>query len=141
MAQDIFENGYLSVNSNVLSTYVQQMELSYEVETQDNTTMGDTTRSSIGGLKNWGLTVTFVQDFANGLLDAILFPLVGTVVPIEVRPDAGSVSTGNPKYTGYTLVKSYKPLGGSVGDLMTATLELVPAKSGANLAMLVRATS
>lgn len=140
MATDIFENGYLAVAANNISTSVKSMELNYEVETQDDTTMGDTTRSVKGGLKNWSVTATLVQDFANSALDSILYPLVGTVVAIEVRPDAGSVSTSNPKFTGNALLKSYKVLGGSVGDLQMCEIELVAAKGSGN-ANLTRATS
>lgn len=140
MATDIFENGYLSIASNNVSSSCQSIELMYEVETQDDTTMGDTTRSSKGGLKNWNVKATMVQDFANAALDSILYPLVGTVVAIEVRPDAGSVSTSNPKFTGNALLKSYRPIGGSVGDLHTCEIELIPSKGSGN-ANLTRATS
>lgn len=140
MATDILDNAYISINSNVLTTKANQVEINYEVETQDDTTFGDTTRSNLGGLKNWTITVQFVQDFANGVVDSLLFSQVGNVVPFEIRPDAGAVSTSNPKFTGYGLIRSYRPLGGSVGDLMTATLEMVPGK-GAGSPTLTRATS
>jgi hypothetical protein len=141
MAGQIYKNAYLSLNGSDVSHSTQELELTYEAETQDNTTMGDSTRSSLGGLKNWGVTATLVQDFTAASVDSILFPLVGTVVPIEVRPDNSAVGAGNPKFTGYGLVKSYNPLGGKVGDLETCKVEIVPAKSGANAATLVRATS
>lgn len=140
MATDILDNAYISINSNVLTTKANQVEINYEVETQDDTTFGDTTRSNLGGLKNWSITVQFVQDFANGVVDSLLFSQVGNVVPFEIRPDAGSVGVNNPKFTGNALIRSYRPLGGSVGDLMTATLEMVPGKGGGT-ATLNRATA
>lgn len=140
MATDIFDNAYLSIASNNVSTSVQSLELTYEVETQDDTTMGDTTRSSKGSLKNWSINATLVQDFASSALDSILSPLLGTVVAIEVRPDAGSVSTSNPKWTANALFSSYKIMGGSVGDLITTQITLIPSK-GSGTATLTRATS
>jgi hypothetical protein len=141
MPATIYKNAYLSLNGNDVSHSIQELELTYEVETQDNTTMGDDTRSSIGGLKNWSSNATFVQDFTAASVDSILFPLVGAIVPIEIRPDNSAVGSANPKFTGYALVKSYNPLGGKVGDLLACKVELVPAKSGANTATLVRATA
>jgi hypothetical protein len=141
MPSQIYKNAYLSLNGGNMSASVQELELTYEAETQDNTTMGDDTRSMLGGLKNWGVNVTFLQDFSSGAVDATIFPLVGTIVPIELRPDAGAVGIGNPKFTGYGLIKSYNPLSGKIGDLETCKVEIVPAKSGANPATLVRATA
>lgn len=128
MATQIFKNGFVSINGNDLSSDVQSVEISRSVEQQDDTTMGDNTRSVKGGLKGWSATVTFVQDFANAALDSILDPLVGTTVPIIVRPDAGAVSTSNPNYSGNALVASYNPIGGSVGDLNVCTVELIASK-------------
>lgn len=140
MPTDIYDNAFLSLNGTNVSDTVKSLELTYEVETQDDTAMGDTTRSSKGGLKNWSANVTFHQDFASGEIDSLLFPLVGTTIGIEIRPDAGSVSTSNPKFTGNALINNYKPLGGNVGDLMEGTISLVPSK-GAGTSTLVRATS
>ena len=40
---------------------------------QDDTVMGDTTRSEAPGLKNWELEGLFNQDYAAGEVDATLF--------------------------------------------------------------------
>ncbi len=134
----IFDNAYLSINGLNVSADVQQLDLDGEVETQDNTSMGDTTRSSLPGLKNWNASVTFIQDYTDGGIDSKIAALVGVIVPIEIRPDNSAVSASNPRHTGYCFIKTYKPIGGKVGDLLVSTVEIVPAKSGAHRADLVR---
>jgi hypothetical protein len=62
------------------------------------------------------VALEFKQDFAATKLDSIMWPLLGTVVPFEVRADQGVASTSNPKYTGFLLIKAWNPITGSVGD-------------------------
>lgn len=127
MAKQVLSNASVIVDGNDLSAYVQSVTLSYEAELQDDTTMGDDTRSNIGGLKNWSMDIQLVQDFAAGQVDAILFPLVGTSFTVELKPDAGAVSTSNPKYSGTGVLGSYSPIGNSVGDLAVAPITISPA--------------
>lgn len=51
-----------------------------------------------------------------------------------MRPDAGAVSSTNPKWTGTGVLTSYTPLSGAVGDFLSA-----PVTFGAG-SDLVRAT-
>jgi len=131
----VYTDAYLSIDSNDLSAYLQSLELLYEAETVDDTAMGDTARSSAGGLKNWTITANFHNSFAADELDSILFAKVGTAVSIEVRPTADAVGAGNPKFTGTGLLSAYTPLSGSVGDQLTVPVTIVAAGT------LTRATS
>lgn len=144
MPTQIYRDAYLLVNSVALSAFVQEMTLNYESETVDDTTMGANTRSSRGSLKNWSISAKLLQDFAASQVDATLFPLVGTTFAFEIRPSSAVVGTANPKFTGNALLTSYTVLSGSVGDMLSATIELVPSKGasgGVTAADLVRATS
>ncbi|WP_030682174.1 phage tail protein [Streptomyces cellulosae] len=108
---------YLSINANVLNTFTKKAEIAVEVEDKDVTTFASLGwKEVIGGLKSGELGCEFLQDFAATQLDAIMWPLLGTVVPFEVRADQGAVSTSNPKYTGSILIKGWSPITGSVGD-------------------------
>lgn len=111
---------YLSINGTVLNTFTKKAELSVEVEDKDVTTYSSAGwKELLGGLKSGELACEFLQDFAVTQLDATMWPLLGTVVPFEVRADQGAVSTSNPKYTGNVLIKSWNPIEGSVGDEAT----------------------
>jgi len=114
---------YLSINSNVLNTFTKKAELTVEVEEKDVTNYASLGwKEVIGGLKSGELGCEFLQDFAASQLDAIMWPLLGTVVPFEVRADQGAASTTNPKYTGSILIKGWNPITGSVGDEATVSM-------------------
>lgn len=127
---------YLSINANVLNTFTKKAELTVEVEEKDVTTFASLGwKEVLGGLKSGELGCEFLQDFAATQLDAIMWPLLSSVVPFEVRADQGAVSTSNPKYTGSILINGWNPLTGSVGD--EATVSVGFPTSGA----VVRATA
>ena len=108
-----------------LSAYVQSCEPSFEVEMQDDTAMGATSRSNDPGLENWGFSVTFVNPFAAAGPDATIWPLKGTKFAIIFRPDAGAASATNPQYSGQASISQWTPVSGSVGDEAIGTLDLV----------------
>jgi hypothetical protein len=114
---------YLSINANVLNTFTKKAELTVEVEEKDVTNYASLGwKEVIGGLKSAELGCEFLQDFAASQLDAIMWPLLGTVVPFEVRADQGAASTSNPKYTGSILINGWNPITGSVGDEATVSM-------------------
>lgn len=121
MATFVWLDAYLEVNSVVLSEWVRSLTLNYEAEMLDDTTMGTSgTRSFRGGLKNWSVDVTFLQDYDAGGPDATCFPLVGAAaVPIAVRPTSAVLGPTNPEYQGDGSLESYPPLGGEVGTMAT----------------------
>ncbi|GGZ80249.1 phage tail tube protein [Streptomyces echinoruber] len=114
---------YLSINGQTLTTYTKKAELSVEVEDKDVTTYASLGwKEVLGGLKSGELGCEFLQDFAASQLDAIMWPLLGTVVPFEVRADQGARSPSNPGYTGNILINGWNPIEGSVGDEATVSL-------------------
>jgi hypothetical protein len=114
---------YLSINSNVLNEFTKKAELSIEVEEKDVTNYASLGWKEVtGGLKSGELGCEFLQDFAATKLDAIMWPLLGAVVPFEVRADQAAVGTGNPKYTGSILINGWNPITGSVGDEATVSI-------------------
>ena len=135
MAEVVFTNAYLSINAVVLSDHIRQITLNYSAEPQDITAMSDTTRQRIGGLLDWSITIEFNQDYAASEVDVTLFAIVGTVIAIEIRPDAGAVAVTNPKYTGNALLESYQPIGGTIGEVHVAPITLTAGGA------LTRATS
>jgi len=137
MATLILDDASVVLNSVDLSDHVKSVALTYEADLQDNTAMGDNTKSNQGGLKNWSMDVTFNQDFAAGEVDATIFPIVGSDVPVVVKPTSAAVSATNPSYSGTGVIGSYNPMGGSVGDLQQTSVSISPA----NHTDLTRATS
>lgn len=140
MATLIFNDASVVINAVDLSNDVKSVTLNYEAESQDDTAMGDSTRSGKGGLFNWSISVEFHQDFAASQVDATLWGIVGTSVAVVLKPTSAAVGPTNPTYTGNGMLTSYTPLSGSVGDILPATCEIVPSKGSGN-SNLVRATA
>jgi len=121
MATFVLTDATLTVGGTDLSDHIRCISLDYGAELQDDTVMGDTTRSVAGGLMTWAFTVEWLQDYAVGEVDATLFSLVGTSVALVGKPTSASVSTTNPSYSGSGILGSYNPMGGGVGDQATAS--------------------
>lgn len=119
MAKMVFTSNYVALNGTDLSAYCNKAELSVEVEDKDVTTFGSAGHKEvIGGLKSGTLALEFKNDFAAAALDAILWPLLGTVVTFETRPTSAAVGASNPKWTGSVLINGHGA-GGGVGDEAT----------------------
>lgn len=128
MASSVITDGFISLGGTDISAYVKSFSLPYGAEMLDDTAMGDDTRKNKGGLKTWSVDVTFKQDFADNLLDEILFPLVGTSVAVIMRPiKATVVGPSNPNYTGTGIVEKYSPFGNAVGELATTGITIQSA--------------
>ena len=131
MAEIVLTDAFVSVDGNDISGNVKSVTLSYSAEMLDKTAMGDDTRNKIGGLKDWNMSVEMHEDYAAAGVDSILFPLVGSTVPIIVRPTSAVVGVNNPQYAGSGVIESYPPLGGAVGELASASMSI---QSGGTLA-------
>lgn len=107
------------INSIDLSDHVLSATLNYSGDLQEDTSMGDGSRTRLSGLKDWSLEVTFKQDYASGKVDATIFPLIGAAATaISFMPiKTGGVSATNPKFNGNAIPESYTPGGGAVGEL------------------------
>lgn len=122
----ILSNAYVQVNSVDLSAYVSQVELNFEVEMQDDTVMGDESRSNAPGLKNATATVTFKNPFAAGGPDATLFPLLGAApFSVNIRPENDTIAATNPEYQLTMALSRWNPLSGNVGDENAVPAEFV----------------
>lgn len=125
MAELTLTDAYLSVASNDVSSWVTSITISQSGNIQENTAMGATFITRIGGLQDWSVSVEFNQDYAASNLDSILSPLVNTSVALVIRPTSGAVSTSNPEWTGNAFLESYEPIAGAVGDVATAPVNFV----------------
>lgn len=115
MSSVAFTNAFLWVNSTDLSSFVRSVTLNYSSAALDDTNMGDTTKTTMGGLKDWGIDVDFTQDFAAGGPDATLFGLVGVTACYEIRPVNACSTAINRSYSGIGVILSYPPMSGAVG--------------------------
>jgi len=109
----------VTINGTDFSRSLNQVELALESDDIETTAFGTTFRERIGGLKTGSLTLQFMQDFAVGIVDSVLFPLYNTLATVVITPTSGSVTSSNPSYQAICLVNSYSPYASSIGDLAT----------------------
>lgn len=127
MAILIIDDYSVVLDGNDISDHVKSGTLNTGVEMQDKTAMTANTRISKGGLKTWAAELELFQDYADGNIDSLIFPLQGTDVTLVVKPTSAAVGAGNPSYTGLVVVGDYAPLDGAVGDMAMTSLALVAA--------------
>ena len=111
-------DAYIVVNAVDMSEWTRSVTLPFEAEELETTTMGQGGwRSRIAGLKDGSMDLELINDYDAAAVDALLWPLFGTVVTVAIRPTSAAISTANPEYSGTVLVNQINPLDGSVGDL------------------------
>jgi len=124
MAKFVSTDFSISLDSNDLTTNIASATLEITREEQLTTAFGQTSVTRIGGLQDASLTLEFHQDFGTGAVDDTLFPLLGTVVPFEIKPTSAAVGADNPAYSGQVLVTSYTPFDSATGELATFSITL-----------------
>ena len=118
----MLSNASITINSVDLSSYVTSVTLSQSADNLEDTAMGDTSRSYIGGLKSGSVDIEFNADFAAAKTEATIFPLVGTSTAVVIKPVDASVSVTNPSYSFNAVVTEWDTLNGSVGEIATHSI-------------------
>lgn len=135
MAVQVLKDVTVSIGGVVLQNNAQSVTLNFEVESVDVTAFdGSGARKFAGGLVNLSCEVALMQNFAAAQTEATIFPLVGTVTNIIIKPNSAVISATNPQYTitgGY--LSSHTPVAGGVGELAMTTLSF----TGGTLAKIV----
>jgi hypothetical protein len=122
MAKFFAQDYKITVGTTVLSSSINSVTLDITADQVETTAFGSTYRTSIGGLKSGTVSLDFMQDFAAGSVDALLFPLMGSTVAVKISPLSTAVSATNPEYRFDCLVTQYQPYAGSIGDLATLSV-------------------
>ena len=121
MATKVYTNSQFAVNNIDLSSYLQELTVSYQAELLDETAMGDLTRARIGGLKVWSFAAKLNDDFASAGPSNTIWGNVGCQSCVEWRPTNACSTTANPYYWGIAAIDGC-PMGGSVGTLAQETI-------------------
>jgi hypothetical protein len=122
MAKFYAQDYKITVGTTNLSTSINSVTLDITADQIETTAFGSSYRTSIGGLKSGSVSLDFMQDFAAGSVDALLFPLMGSTVAVKISPLSTAVSATNPEYRFDCLVTQYQPYAGSIGDLATLSV-------------------
>jgi hypothetical protein len=112
----------VTIGTAVLSSSIASVTLDITTDEVETTAFGSSYRTRIGGLSDASVSLDFHQDFGAGAVDALLFPLMGTLVDVKIAPTSGTVTATNPEYRFQALCTQYQPFAGSVGDLSTLSI-------------------
>ena len=126
----IYSKARLIVGGVTLDTQLRSLAVNEGSEAQDDTAMGDTTRSAAGGLLTWTIEGEGNQSFGTATpFDLAFGAKVGTVVACVWRHTTVATANAvtNPRYSGNGLITAYQPMGGSVGDQQISTFSIVAA--------------
>lgn len=123
MARIVLTNALVTVNAVDLSDLVASVTLNSSIDVVETTAFSSTAaRTRIGGLADNSISLEFHQDYASGEVEATIYPLIGTVTTVTVKPVNAATSATNPLYTASALVSEWTPLNGAVGELATASV-------------------
>jgi hypothetical protein len=114
----------VTVNAIDLSQFITSVTLSTSVDVIETTGMSSAaSKTRLPGLKDNSVTLEFNQDFATGgpeiTINAVGSSLVGTSVPIVIKPSSGAVGATNPSYSFTAVCSEWQNVQGSVGELST----------------------
>jgi hypothetical protein len=122
MAKLVFTNALVTINSVDLSDSISSVVLNSSIDSIETTAFGTSgARARIGGLADNSISLEFHQDYATSEVEATIFPLIGTVTTVTVKPVNAATSATNPIYTVSCLVAEWSPVGGSVGELASVS--------------------
>jgi hypothetical protein len=112
----------ITIGTAVVSSSIAAVTLDISADEVETTAFGSSYRTRIGGLKDASVSFDFHQDFGAGAVDALLFPLMGTLVDVKIAPTSGTVTATNPEYRFQALCTQYQPYAGSIGDIASLSV-------------------
>lgn len=119
MAPLILLNPQIIINSVDLTTRVTEVKLDQDTVDVDTTAFGVTAKQHAGGLGDNKFSLTIQQDYAGSLTEQTIYPLIGQLTVVSLKPVNATNSTVNPQYTFTVLVKNWTPVSGKPGELVT----------------------
>lgn len=123
MARIVLTDAKVTINSVNLSSTITSVTLTSSLDIVETSSFGSTAvKTRVAGLADNSVTLEFQQDFASSMVEATIFPLLGSTTTIVVQPTSSAVGATNPTYTFTALVSEWTPLNGAVGELATASV-------------------
>lgn len=122
MARIVLTDAKITVNGVNLSNYCTSVTLNTTTDVVETTGFSSTAaKTRVAGLQDNSVTLEFAQDYGTSLVEATIYPLVGSTTSVVVSPTSTTSAT-SPSYTFTALVSEWQPLSGGVGELATASV-------------------
>lgn len=123
MAVFALTNQYNLVNAVNLSDHATAGTVVADADQLDSTAFGDAWREYTGGLKKGTYSITLLDDFAGGSVDATIWAAfdAGVAVAVATRPVNTTISATNPEYQ-FNILPNQWNIGGTLGDMAGKSL-------------------
>src|SRR5574343_286390 len=131
---EIFNSAFVNISTSTavgtrdMSNRVMKVSLQRDGDEHDDTVMGMTAHSKVIGLESWQFDMSMLQSFSttdggentNSILrELYTLSKSGSKFFVQVRKHSTQLfGLSNPTWSGLCVLKGYKPLDGSVGDLL-----------------------
>jgi hypothetical protein len=102
------KDAYFLWNAVSLHPFCNDVTFARDIDTVETTTMGDSAKEYIVGLKNGSFSISGIFEAGASSVDATLGDALGTSAAFEWRANSAAVGVANPKYTGTALLTSYE---------------------------------
>jgi hypothetical protein len=123
MARLVLTNANISVGGVDLSDLVASVTLNSTFDVVETTAFSSTAaKTRLAGLADNSIALEFHQDYATSEVEQTIYPLLGTVATVIVKPNGSVTGALNPSYTASAVISEWTPLNGSVGELATASV-------------------
>jgi hypothetical protein len=122
MARIVLTDAKVTINGVILSGYCTSVALNLTTDVIETTGFSSTAaKTRVAGLQDNSATFEFAQDYGTSLVEATIYPLVGSTTTVVVSPTSTTSAT-SPSYTFTCVVSEWQPLNGGVGELATASV-------------------
>jgi hypothetical protein len=123
MARIVLTNAFISVGGVDLSDLVSSVSLASTFDVVETSAFSSSaTKTRVAGLADNSITLEFHQDYATGEVEQTIYPLLGTVAAVIVKPNGSSTSAFNPSYSCNAVISEWTPVNGAVGELASASV-------------------
>lgn len=121
MAKFVLRDAVITVDGDDISDHVSSVTIETTRDEVDVTAFGANFREILPGLGDATITLSIFQDFASNEIDQNLWVHSQETDPFEVtvKPTDAAVSVTNPEYSMNSLLFSYNPIAGAVGEAST----------------------
>lgn len=141
MGSEIFNSAFVNISTSTavgtwdMSARVTKVSLERDGDEHDDTVMGMSAHSRVIGLESWKFSMGMIQSFSsadslpntNSLLSSLYtLSKSGGKFFVQVRKHSTQLlGLNNPTWSGLCVLKGYKPLDGSVGDLLKTDVDFL----------------
>lgn len=123
MAVETLTGVGVTIAGTDISDHVKSVSIDDGRAEFDDTVMSHAAKSTLGGLPEPSITISFLQDYAATKTHALLRAAVNTSTAVVVRAKSGTARSGtNPEWQLTGKIFNYKPLDGSAGQFQTPSV-------------------